>query len=139
MLQKYKEILYGVAFGVGAAIIDTAMDAHIQGHGVWVEIIQHPPMLFYRSMFVFFGLALGWLLWQKNKRERDFRHLTRTLERFHRECGTNVLLLHTKLQVLLTRNDLRLPHEAEELVQFAYQRSQALQTLLKEKLPPLSS
>jgi len=62
MLQKYKEILYGVAFGVGAAIMDTAMDAHIQGHSVWVEIIQHPPMLFYRSMFVFFGLALGWLL-----------------------------------------------------------------------------
>jgi len=139
MLQKYKEILYGVAFGVGAAIMDTAMDAHIQGHSVWVEIIQHPPMLFYRSMFVFFGLALGWLLWQKNKRERDFRHLTLTLERFHRECGTNVLLLHTKLQVLLTRNDLRLSHEAEELVQFAYQRSQELQTLMKEKLPPLSS
>ena len=139
MLQKYKEILYGVGFGVGAAIIDTAMDAHIQGHGVWVEIIQHPPMLFYRSTFVFFGLALGWLLWQKNKRERDFRHLTRTLEQFHRECGKNVLLLHTKLQVLLTRNDLRLSHEAEELVQFAYQRSQELQTLMKEKLPPLSS
>ena len=27
----------------------------------------------------------------------------------------------------------------EELVQFAYQRSQELQTLVKEKLPPLSS
>jgi len=139
MLQKYKEIFYGVAFGVGAAIIDTAMDAHIQGHGVWVEIIQHPPMLFYRSIFVFFGLALGWLLWQKNKRERDFRHLILTLAHFHRECGKSVLLLHTKLQVLLTRNDLRLSHEAEELVQFAYQRSQELQTLMKEKLPPLSS
>jgi hypothetical protein len=139
MLQKYKEIFYGVAFGVGAAFMDTAMDAHMQGHSAWVELIQHPPMLFYRSLFVFFGLALGWLLWQKNKRERDFRHLTRTLEHFHRECGKNVLLLHTKLQVLLTRNDLRLSPEAEELVQFAYQRSRELQTLVKEELPPLSN
>jgi hypothetical protein len=139
MLQKYKEIFYGVAFGVGAAVMDTAMDAHMQGHSVWAELIQHPPMLFYRSLFVLFGLALGWLLWQKNKRERDFRHLTQILERFHRECGRNALLLHTKLQVLLTRNDLRLSREAEELVQFAYQRSQELQSLVKEKLPPLSS
>jgi hypothetical protein len=138
MLQKYKEIFYGVAFGVGAATMDTVMDAHMQGNSVWAELIQHPLMLVYRSLFVFFGLALGWLLWQKNKRERDFRHLTRTLEQFHRECGSNVLLLHTKLQVLLTRNDLRLSHEAEELVRLAYQRSQELQTLVKEKLPPLS-
>ena len=139
MLQKYKEIFYGVAFGVGAAIMDTAMDARMQGNSVWGELIQHPPMLVYRSLFVFFGLALGWLLWQKNKHERDFRHLARTLEQFHRECGSNVLLLHTKLQVLLTRNDLRLSQEAEELVRLAYQRSQELQTLVKEKLPPLSS
>jgi len=134
MLQKYKEIFYGVAFGVGAAVMDTVMDAHMEGHDVWTELVQHSPMLFYRSLFVFFGLVLGWLLWQKNKRERDFRYLTETLERFHQECGKSALLLHTKLQLLLTRNDLRLSHEAEELVQSAYQRSQQLQTLVKEKL-----
>lgn len=133
MLQKYKEIFYGVAFGVGAEIMDTAIDAHMEGHGFWDELIQHPTMLLYRSLYVLFGLVLGWLLWQKNKRERDFRHLSETLERFHQECGRNALLLHTKLQVLLTRDDLRLSHEAQELVQFAYQRSQELQTLVKQK------
>ena len=106
---------------MGAATMDTAMDAHMQGYSVWVELIQHPAMLVYRSLFVSYGLALGWLLRKKNKRERDFRNLTRTLERFHRECGRSALLLHTKLQVLLTRNDLRLSHEAEEFVRFAYQ------------------
>jgi hypothetical protein len=45
--------------------MDTAMDAHMQGHSAWVELIQHPSMLFYRSLFVFVDLALGWLLWQK--------------------------------------------------------------------------
>lgn len=124
---------------MGAATMDTAMDAHMQGYSVWVELIQHPAMLVYRSLFVSYGLALGWLLRKKNKRERDFRNLTRTLERFHRECGRSALLLHTKLQVLLTRNDLRLSHEAEEFVRFAYQRSQELQALMKEGLRPLSS
>ena len=124
---------------MGAATMDTAMDAHMQGYSVWVELIQHPAMLVYRSLFVSYGLALGWLLREKNKRERDFRNLTRTLERFHRECGRSALLLHTKLQVLLTRNDLRLSHEAEEFVRFAYQRSQELQALMKEGLRPLSS
>ena len=50
MLQKYKEIFYGVAFGVGAAVMDTVMDAHMEGHDVWTELVQHPPMLFYRSL-----------------------------------------------------------------------------------------
>ena len=124
---------------MGAATMDTIMDSHMQCYSVWVELIQHPAMLVYRSLFVSYGLALGWLLRKKNKRERDFRNLTRTLERFHRECGRSALLLHTKLQVLLTRNDLRLSHEAEEFVRFAYQRSQELQALMKEGLRPLSS
>jgi len=46
--------------------------------------------------------------------------------------------MHAKLQVLLTRPDLHLSPEAEELVQFVYQRSLEIQTLVKEKLPPLS-
>jgi len=43
--------------------------------------------------------------------------------------------MHAKLQVLLTRKDLHLSPEAEELVQFVYQRSQDLQSLVKNKLP----
>jgi len=39
--------------------MDTAMDAHMQGHSAWVELIQHPSMLFYRSLFVFF-VARRW-------------------------------------------------------------------------------
>jgi hypothetical protein len=59
---------------VGAAIIESVMDARAVGLGLWDELIQHPGMLLYRTLFVLLGLVLGWLLWQKNKRERDFRH-----------------------------------------------------------------
>jgi hypothetical protein len=43
--------------------------------------------------------------------------------------------MHTKLQTLLTRKDLQLPAEAEELVRFVYQKSQDLQALVRNKLP----
>ena len=140
MFQKYKEIVYGLLFGVGAAIIDTVMHAQMTGRSFWAESVNpQPAMIFYRVLFLFFGLALGWLLWQKNKRERDFRQLTETLERFRRELCVPALLMHTRLQVLLTKQDFHLSREAEEAVRFAYERSQEIQGLAKEKLPPQSS
>jgi hypothetical protein len=139
MLQKYKEITYGVAFGMGAAIMDTALDAHMEDQRFWSELVGRPTMLLYRCLFLVFGLILGWLLWQKNKRERDFRHLTETLKRFHEEYRKNAVLMHVKLQVILTKKDLHLSREAEELIQYVYQRSQELQALAKEELPPLAA
>lgn len=139
MLQDYKEIAYGVVFGMGAGIMDTAMDAHMEGQSFWTELVLRPTMLLYRALFIVFGLILGWLLWEKNKRERDFRHLSETLKRFHEQYGRSAVLMHAKLQVILTKEDLHLSREAEELIQFVYQRSQELQTLTKEKLPPMAA
>ena len=58
MFQKYKEIFYGILFGLGATIIDSVMDAREAGLGLWDELIQHPGMLLYRTLFVIFGLVL---------------------------------------------------------------------------------
>ena len=135
MFQRYKEIFYGILFGLGAAIIDSVMDAREAGLGLWDELIQHPGMLLYRTLFVLFGVALGWLLWQRNRRERDFRALAGVLKQFRQECGGAVVMMHTKLQVLLTREDLQLPSEAEGLIRSLYQGSQELQFLVNSKLP----
>ncbi len=135
MLQKYKEIFYGGLFGFGAAVIDTAMDARMEGLSFRDELVQHPPMLLYRALFILFGVALGWLLWQKNKREREFRDLSEILKQFRQEYGGPAILMHTKLQLLLTREDLHLSDEAEELIQFVYRQSQDLQSLVKNRLP----
>jgi hypothetical protein len=93
-------------------------------------------MMIYRTVFIMFGLVLGWLLWQNNKREREFRDLSEILRRFRQEYEGPALLMHTKLQTLLTRKDLHLPAEAEELVRFVYQQSQDIQALVRNKLPP---
>src|SRR5579871_4061393 len=114
MLQRYKEVLYGLLFGIGAGIIDTAMHAQMEHGSFWTELVQpQPAMLFYRVLFLVFGMAVGWLLWQRNKRERDFRKLTETVARFHREIGGPAVLMHTKLQTLLTRQDWHLSTEAQ--------------------------
>jgi hypothetical protein len=115
MLQKYKEIFYGGLFGLGAGILDTVMDARMAGLSIGDEMVQYRPMLFYRTLFIFFGLALGWLLWQKNRRERDFRDLSEILKRFRQEYGAPAILMHAKLQVLLTRKDLHLPLKQKNL------------------------
>ena len=53
MLQKYKEIFYGGLFGFGAGILDTVLDARMEGFTFGDEIVQHHPMLFYRTLFIF--------------------------------------------------------------------------------------
>ena len=92
-------------------------------------------MLIYRTLFILFGLALGWLLWKNNKREREFRNLSDIVRRFRQQYDGPALLMHAKLQLLLTRQDLHFSDEAEELTRFIYQQSQILQALVRDELP----
>jgi hypothetical protein len=138
MLQRYKEIFYGLLFGLSASVIDVSMHASMEEQGFWTELVRPQlAMAAYRGSFIVFGLALGWLLWRKNEVERDFRRLLGTVEKFR--CGISgpALLIHTKLQLLLTREDFRLPPEAEEMVRFAYERSREIGTQTQESFPPV--
>ena len=135
MFQKYKEILFGLAFGVGAVVIDTGMDAAAAGNGLMDEVAKHPGMMLYRAAFIVLGLALGWLLWQRNRRERAFRQVAETLRSVQQECGKQALLLRSTLQNLLIRDDVHLSEAASQLVQQAYQKTQELQRIADLKLP----
>ena len=135
MFQQYKEIFFGLAFGIGAVIIDTGMDATAEGTSYVGELTAHPVMLLYRAVFILLGLGLGWLLWQRNQTERAVRRLTETLHRIQQQCGTQGFLLRSTLQTLLTRDNLGLSEEAQQLVHDAYQRSQEFEKIAEEKLP----
>jgi len=132
MLSSYKEVVYGVVFGMGAAVLDIVMDARSEGLGFFAEIGQHPGMLLYRALFVLFGFLLGWLLWKNHKRERDIRQLMEGIKRFHHEYEAQAVVLHTNLQLLLTKN-LQLPADAEALLRSTYARSRDLQSLVKQR------
>jgi uncharacterized protein HemX len=136
MFQKYKEVFFGLAFGIGAFLIDTAMDASADGNSLLDEIAEHPGMLVYRFVFIALGLGLGWVLWQRNRREREFRQLAEMLRKLQHECASQALLLRATLQNLLIRDDMHLSDPASQLVQEAYQRSQELERIAEQKLPP---
>lgn len=138
MLQRYKEVFYGLLFGLGASVIDVFMHASMEQQGFLTELFRpEPAMVAYRVSFMAFGLSLGWLLWRKNKLERDFRSLVEAVDQFQRRIGQPAILIHSKMEVLLTRNDLHLPPEAEEMVRYAYERSRELGALAQEKLTPI--
>ncbi|MBV9072659.1 MAG: hypothetical protein JOZ10_03425 [Acidobacteria bacterium] len=132
MLSDYKEIFYGIAFGVGAAALDTVIDARGSGESFAGELMDHPGMILYRGLFVLFGLLLGWLLWKNHKRERDLRHLKEEVYRLGHEYDAYALVLHTNLQLLLTKN-LQIPADAESLLRSTYDKSRELQALTKQR------
>jgi len=132
MLNSYKEIVYCVMFGCAAALLDTVLDARSEHQSVLAEIGGHPAMMLYRMLFVLLGWLIGWLLWKNNERERKFLRLMEQLRRFHHEYEAQAIVLHTNLQLLLTK-DLQLSPQDQSLVRATYEKSRDLQALTKQR------
>jgi hypothetical protein len=133
MLERYREIFYGLLLGIGVEIIDVGMHAHEEGRSYWQEMLQtQPATLFYRFLFLSFGLGMGWLLWKRNKRERDFRRLAETLRGFQRDIANPASVVNAQLEVLLTRKDLQLNQATEEIVRSIYERSRKIVSLTRQ-------
>jgi len=130
MLTRYREVFFGLLFGLAATAIDVVMHARMQDHSFAEELI-HPDMgmLLYRALFLVFGAALGLLLWKKNQRERESRYLAEALNKLGREIAAPAIIIHTQAQLLLTREHPALPAEAESAVRTIYEQSTRLQSL----------
>jgi hypothetical protein len=134
MLQKYREIFYGGFIGLGAACLDTFIDAQTEQNSFLDQITQHPTVMLYRAIFLLSGLAIGCLVWRNRRRERDFQRIFANAERLQQGCSKQSLLINTKIQVLLTRDDFHLSPEAQELLRGIYDSSKEIQTLVRDKL-----
>jgi H+/Cl- antiporter ClcA len=132
MLSNYKEIVYGIAFGVGAAMLDTLIDTRASGESFMSALGSHPGMILYRGLFVLYGLLLGWLAWKNRAREHALEQLMENVRRFHQQYEAQAVMLHTNLQLLLTKN-LQLPPDADALVRATYEKSRDLQALAKQR------
>lgn len=128
---KYKEIMFGAMFGIGASLIDVAMHASM-GDVDWLSELFHPTLMMagYRILFLLFGIGLGVVLWQRNRRERDFRKLSIAFEGLRRNMTAPSILVHTNLQLLLTRYEGRLSDDALPIVRAAYEHSTVMQSVL---------
>ncbi len=130
-----QQIFYGLLLGLGAWFIDVVMHARIEDRGFWEELFRfEAKTFFYRLMFVAFGLLIGWSLWQKSKREREFRRLADVLARFHREIVDPAFLIYAKCELLLGRDDFRLSTEAREVIRFIHEKAYGIESLAKERL-----
>lgn len=89
-------------------------------------------MMIYRVLFVLLGLFIGWLLWGNNRREREFRSLTEQIRHFYHSYESQAVVLHTNLQLLLTKN-LKLSPEDEALLRSTYEKSCDLQASVKQR------
>lgn len=135
MLNRYKEIFYGLLLGLGACGIDVVMHSRMEGHSLWDEAFRFDAMPFvYRLLFIVIGLVLGWSLWTRSSREREFRRLAEIYERFHREVADPAFLIHAKCEELLWLDDAQLPAKARELVRFVYDKARSIESLAKERL-----
>ena len=135
MLRRHREIFYGLFFGLGAALIDTLIDAKTQNKSFWDVSLG---MTLYRFFFVIFGLVLGWLLWRKNESEREFRLLQDQLQRIQKEVGAPATLIQAQAQLLLAGPGRQLSPEDQSAVRVIYEQSQKLQSINREKLPKIA-
>jgi hypothetical protein len=130
MISRYREVFFGLVIGFAASVIDVIMHARMQDRSFAEELMRPQiDMFFYRLLFLAFGFALGLLLWRKNQRERETRHLAEVLDKLGREITGPAMIIHTQAQLLLTRTNPALPTEAESAVRAIYEQSTRLQSL----------
>jgi hypothetical protein len=129
MLRRYKEIFYGLIFGLGAALIDTIVDARTEHKAFWDFGFG---MLLYRGLFVLFGFILGWLLWRNNQGERESRALIAAVQKLQGDIGPPAVIIHAQTQLLLTRSGAALPPEIEIIVRSIHEQSLKLQSITKD-------
>jgi hypothetical protein len=129
----YRELLFGVVFGVGACAIDVVMHARMSGRSLLEELIwPSPGMVFYRVLFLAFGVGIGLLLWQKSKREREARHLADLVRKLRHDIAAPATVIHTNVQLLLIQRASTASADTETLLRTIYEQSQRLQSVLRE-------
>lgn len=130
--MRYREVVYGLVFGLGACAIDIVMHARMNGRSALEELIRpEPAMIIYRVLFLAFGVALGTLLWQKSRREREARDLAQRMEQLRREISGPAILIHANVQLLLTRQGSAAPTDVEPLLRTIYDESKKLRSLTR--------
>jgi hypothetical protein len=126
MFLKFREIIYGILFGLGAVLIDAIMDSRQSGESITTQLFGHPAMLLYRGLFVVMGILFGWLVSQRKTKELEFQEVSERLDQLRLQCEKESMLIHGSLQVVLGRTDLHLPEDTEKLIRQAYQYSEEM-------------
>ena len=120
MLNRYKEILFGILLGAAMWIIDAAMHAElgtdVHSHGFWTELFEpHPTAILFRLVYFVLATAFGVYLWRANWREREVRALEQAVIAFQRQLDAPALRILGAARQLQNRNSIQLDETAERL------------------------
>lgn len=130
MLHRYREILYGGFFGLGAAMIDIAMHARMTGRGFIEEFLQpEPGMTFYRMLYLVFGTGVGWLLWRTNHKERAFRLLLRQFRHLLDLFDGHATVVYANAQMVLMKGTPAPPDDAVHGIRELHDHMQKIRDL----------
>lgn len=135
MILRYKEIFYGVLFGLGAVVIDVVMHSRMSNRSLWEGLTTvNPEMMFYRVLFLVFGSTTGWFMWRSNQRERDFRALEDRFSQFRSRLAPLVTMTYSRLQLALTHPESdTLSKELAEALQAVYQDLRRLKSAISDE------
>lgn len=135
MFRRFKEIWYGAFFGIGTILIDANMHSRMSDRSFVDELTElRGEMVFYRLLFLSFGLALGWLLWRNNRREREFRELQDRFARFQHQLSPLLTVTYSRLQMALTHPESTvLSSEISKHLQTAHEDIRRLKTMIESE------
>lgn len=133
MIKRYKEVWFGLSFGFGAILIDTAMHSQMSGSAFIEELFSFNfEMLVYRILFLAFGLSLGWLLWRNSRQERQFRLLQESFLQLHSDLRPVLVMNYSRLQILFGGREIALlSEEAQNTLRAMHADMRKLQSILE--------
>lgn len=109
MINRYKEIIYGVLLGLAMWVVDAAMHAQlgadVHSSGSFGDELLRPgtTQLLFRGIFLFVGVTFGWALWRSNWRERELRALEDAIVAFHRKLDSPAMRIVSHIRMLQGR------------------------------------
>lgn len=120
MLNRYKEILFGILLGAAMWIVDAAMHvelgAEVGSHGFWTELFApHPTAILFRLVYFALATVFGVYLWRANWREREVRALEQAVIAFQRQLDRPALRILSHARQLQARNSVVLDETAAHL------------------------
>lgn len=133
MIGRYKEIWFGLSFGLGAIVIDAAMHSQMSGRAFIEELFSfHFEMFVYRVLFLAFGLSLGYLLWRNSRQERQFRILQESFRQLGSELRPVLVMNYSRLQILFGGREIALlSEEAQTTLRAVHADVRRLQSILE--------
>lgn len=138
MIRRYKELWFGLSFGLGAVLIDAAMHAQMSRQSFMEELLSlNLEMAVYRILFLGFGLSLGWLLWRNNRQEREFRAIQSAFRHLRAEVTPVLVMNYSRIQVLFLRPELSSSsEEVQSMLRALHADIRKLQMIFeREELP----